>query len=224
MRPFTFSRAGQPWPPGLTLLHVYVVADLARDRELAALVAGCRGATRGEPLAHVGDAWLHITLCQIAVPAHEVGGDQRAALATRIGQQLAGVAPFAITVGGPFCVPTGVLLGIADGRERLAEVRRLVSAAARTVLGPAAINGDEGTLHMTESYAYGQATDDRIQARIDAVRPRRAAMRVDAVHLVDVAADQQAKAITWAPVAAVALPGSATGGSATGGSATGENR
>ena len=162
MRPFTFSRAGRPWPPGLTLLHVYVVADLARDRELAALVDGCRGATGGEPLAHVGDAWLHITLCQVTVPAHEVGGDQRAALATRIGQRLAAVAPFTITVGDPLCVPTGVLLRITDGMERLAEVRRLVSRAAGMALGPAAISGNEGTLHMTESYARGAADDHAV--------------------------------------------------------------
>lgn len=207
MRPFTFSHAGRPWPPGLTLLHVYVVADLARDRKLAALVDGCRAATGGEPLAHVGDAWLHVTLCQIAVPAHEVGGDQRAALATRIGQRLAGVAPFTITVADPSCVPAGVLLGIADGAEPLAEVRRRVSTAAGMVLDPALISGNEGTLHLTESYAYGEADDDRIQARLDRVQPRRAPVHIDAVHLVDVATDQQAKAISWAPVASVTLGG-----------------
>jgi hypothetical protein len=207
MRPFTFSRAGRPWPPGLTLLHAYVVADTARDRELAALVAGCRAATGDEPLAHVGDAWLHITLCQVTMPAHEVPASDRAALAGRIGQQLAATAPFTITVGDPFCVPTGVVLGIAGGGDRLAEVRSRVSAAAGAVLGPAAVGGTDGILHMTESYAWGQAEDDRIQARVDAVRPRRATMRVDAVQLVDVAVDQQAKTITWAPVAVIALRG-----------------
>jgi hypothetical protein len=212
MRPFTFSHARQAWPPGLRLLHAYVVADLARDRELAALIAGCRAATSEEPLAHVGDAWLHITLCQVTVPAHAVGGDQRAALATRIGERLSGVAPFAIAVGDPICVPTGVLLGIADGMERLGEVRRLVCAAAGAVLGPAAIGGNLGTLHMTESYARGEADDERVQARVDAVRPRRAAMRVDAVHLVEVTTDQQAKTVRWTPVAAIALPATGENG------------
>lgn len=212
MRPFTFSCAGRAWPPGLRLLHVYVVADLARDRELAALIAGCRAATSEEPLAHGGDAWLHITLCQITVPAHEVGRDQRAALAARIGQRLSGVAPFAIAVGDPFCVPTGVLLGIAGGMERLAEVRRLVSAAAGAVVGPAAISGNLATLHMTESYAYREADDERVQARVDSVRPRRAAMRVDAVALVEVTTDQQAKTVRWTPVAAIALPATGENG------------
>jgi hypothetical protein len=206
MRPFTFSYAGQAWPPGLRLLHAYVVADRARDRELAALIAGCRAATSEEPLAHVGDAWLHITLCQVTVPAHAVGGDQRAALATRIGERLSGVAPFAIAVGDPFCVPTGVLLGIVEGTRRLAGIRRLVSAAAGAVLGPAAVGGNLGTLHMTESYACGEAGDERVQARIDAVRPRRAAMRVEAVHLVEVTTDQRAKTVRWTPVTAIALP------------------
>jgi hypothetical protein len=60
------------------LLHVYVAADLARKPELAALIKGCRAATTGLPLAHVGDEWLHITL---HIPADQVTGPERDGLA-----------------------------------------------------------------------------------------------------------------------------------------------
>ena len=77
MRPFTFSRAEQPRAPGLTLPHVYVVADLTRDRKLAALVAGCRGATREEPLVHVGDAWRGHTATGENWRGHTATGENR---------------------------------------------------------------------------------------------------------------------------------------------------
>ena len=86
MRAFTFQHGGAPWPAGLTLMHVYVTVDLARSRELAALVQACRAATRGEPLAHVPDQWLHVTLGQIAVPARQLSAGQRVALAAEIGR------------------------------------------------------------------------------------------------------------------------------------------
>jgi hypothetical protein len=203
VRAFTFQHGGVPWPAGLTLLHAYVTADLARSRELAAMIASCRAATHGEPLAHVGDPWLHITLCQVAIPASWVDGAARSELAACIGGRLAGVKPFAITVGPPFPVQAGVLLGVADGP--LEQVRRAVSDAVADVLGAGAVGGNAGPLHMTESYAKGVADDTSIESELAVVRPRRAAFRVEAVELVEVSADQQAKTITWVPVASVPL-------------------
>jgi hypothetical protein len=176
---------------------------VARSPGLAALMASCRQATAGEPLAHIGDPWLHVTLCQVKVPARTLDDEQRAALAGAIGRAIATVTPFTITVTEPTRVPTGVICGIGDGP--LGQVRRLVSEAARSVLGTAAIGGDSGMLHLSESYAYGDADDARIDAQLLAVRPRRAALLVEAVDLVDVSADQDAKAITWSPVARIPL-------------------
>lgn len=99
MKPFTFLHEREPWPDGLTLLHVYVVADLARNPELAALIAGCRAATADWPLAHVGDEWLHITMYQLGTPADQVTEPEREAIAAALRSRLRNVPPFAITVG-----------------------------------------------------------------------------------------------------------------------------
>jgi hypothetical protein len=184
-----------PWPAGLTLLHVYVTANLVRAFELAAMIASCREATRGEPLTHVGDPWLHITLCQVTIPASSVDEGQRAALAASVGEKLIDVGPFTITVGPPFPVPTGVLLGVANGRLEL--VRHAVSDAVAGVLGTDAVGGNSGPLHMSESYAYADADDARIESELAAVHPRRASLLIEGVDLVDVSADQAAKTITW---------------------------
>ncbi len=167
MHAFTFKRGAEPWPDGLTLLHVYVLGDVARSPELAELMASCRRATAGEPLAHVGGDWVHVTLCQVTVPAATIGDEQRTALVAAIGRALATVAPFTITVTEPTRVPTGVVCGIADGP--LEQVRRLVSEAARSVLGRAAVGGDSGSLHLSQSYAHADADDARVDGELRAV-------------------------------------------------------
>jgi hypothetical protein len=196
---FTFRQGSVPWPDGLTLLHVYVLGEVARSPGLAALMASCREATAGEPLAHIRDDLLHVTLCQVAVPARAIGDDQRAALVAAIGRATGTVTPFMITVTEPIPVRTGVLCGIADGP--LEQVRRRVSEAARSVLGQAAVGGDRGPLHMSESYAYADADDALVDEELRAVRPRHATVPVDAVHLVDVSADQATKAVSWRALA-----------------------
>lgn len=203
MRAFTFRQGAVPWPDGLTLLHVYALGEVARSPGLGALMASCREATAGEPLAHINDDRLHVTLCQVAVPARTIGAEQRAALGAAIGHATGGVTPFTITVTEPVRVLTGVLCGIADGP--LERVRRLVSEAARSVLGQAAVGGDTGPLHMSESYAYADADDARVDEELRAVRPRRATVPVDAVHLVEVSADQATKAVSWQLIARIPL-------------------
>lgn len=67
---------------------MYVVADLARNPELAALIEGCGSATDGFPLAHVGDDWFHLTLHQLGIPAAQVTGPERDALADALRARL----------------------------------------------------------------------------------------------------------------------------------------
>ncbi|WP_461085017.1 hypothetical protein [Streptomyces deserti] len=38
MKPFAFKHAEDLWAEGQTLLHVYALVDLERDRDLAALI------------------------------------------------------------------------------------------------------------------------------------------------------------------------------------------
>ena len=203
MRAFTFKQGSVRCPDGLSLLHVYALGDVARGTGLAALMASCRQATATEPLAHIGDPWLHVTLCQVRVPPAEIDDEQRAALVDAIGRASAAVTPFTITVTEPARVATGVICPIADGP--LGPLRRLVSDAARSVLGEQAVSGDSGLLHMSESYAYGDADDARIDEGLRAVRPRQATVPVDAVHLVDMLGDQAARTISWVPVARIPL-------------------
>ncbi|HUN33058.1 MAG TPA: hypothetical protein VMU95_13685 [Trebonia sp.] len=203
MHAFTFKHGEDRWPDELSLLHVYALGDVTRSPGLAALMAGCRQATAAEPLAHIGDQWLHVTLCQVTLPARTIDDEQRAAVVAAIGGVIGAVPRFTITVTEPIRVPTGVICGLADGP--LGPVRRLVSAAVRSVLGEAAVSGDAGPLHMSESYAYGDADDRLVDEQLRAVRPRRAAVPVDAVHLVDMRVVQATKAIAWTTVARISL-------------------
>jgi len=204
--PFTYKFGQDPWPEDLTLLHAYVLPHVPRAPGLAALVGACRDATRGEPLAHIPDEWLHITLCQIAVPARQVGEAARAALVAALGERLAAVPSFTVTVGTPLGVPSGVLLGIADGLGRLEQVRGLVTSAVAGALGPGTpLASHTWPVHLTESYAYGAADDERVQAALEGVSPREAPLSVGAVDLVDVSVNQATKGISWKPVARIPL-------------------
>lgn len=205
MKAFTFKRAGVPWPAGMTLLHVYVVADLARNPKLAELVASSRAALDGMPLGHVEDDWLHVTLCQIRTPADQVDEAGRTAIAREIGLRLAGLEPFQVSVGGPFGVPTGVLFEIAEGVEALDDVRRKVAAGVAAACGLHAVDGHTSSLHMSESYARADADDEVIALRLAPRRNTYAPLRVDRVELVDVTIRQEDKAVSWTRVAAIAL-------------------
>jgi hypothetical protein len=205
MKAFTFKRAGVPWPAGMTLLHVYVVADLARNPELAGLVASSRAALDGMPLGHVGDDWLHVTLCQIRTPADQVDAAGRTAIAREVSLRLAGLKPFQVSVGSPFGAPTGVLFEIAEGAGALDDVRRKVAAGAAAACGLDAVDGHTSSLHMSESYARADADDEEIARRLAPLRDTYAPLRVDRVELVDVAIRQEDKAVGWTQVAAIGL-------------------
>lgn len=205
MKAFTFKYAGVPWPAGMTLLHVYVVADLARNPELAGLVASSRAALDGMPLGHVGDDWLHVTLCQIRTPADRVDDAGRTAIAREIRLRLAGLKPFGVSMGSPFGVPTGVLFEIAEGAEALDDLRRKVAAGVAAACGLDAVDGHTSSLHMSESYARAEADDEEIARRLAPLRDTYAPLPVDRVELVDVTIRQEDKAVSWTQVAAIGL-------------------
>jgi hypothetical protein len=208
MRPFTFMHGQEPWPEGLTLLHVYVVADLARNPELATLIAGCRAATAGMPLAHVGDDWFHITMYQLGIPADQVTGPEREALAEALRGRLQHVRPFTVAVGRALSHDSGVIFDVGPDAP-LNDLRARVAAAAEDARGPEASRYDAGVLHLTESYATGESDSDQAQRRLRRVRPGHAPLLVDAVELVDVAAGLEAKTIRWKRLARIPLAGAA---------------
>ncbi|WP_175308957.1 hypothetical protein [Streptomyces lunaelactis] len=64
-----------------------------------------------------------------------------------------------------------------------------------------------GVQHLTISYANGEASSDEAQRLLRRVRPSHVLLRIDAVYLVDVFADPQAKSITWDDLARIPLGG-----------------
>ena len=185
---------------------MYVVADLARNPGLAALVEGCRSATDGFPLAHVGDDWFHLTLYQLGVPAAQVTGPERDALAAALRARLRDVPPFTISIGSALSYRSGVIFD-AGPDSPLNELRASVAAAVGDARGPEASRYDTGVLHLTESYATGEADSDQVQRQLRRVRPSHAPLLVDAVELVDVAAGLETKTITWVRLARIPLAG-----------------
>ena len=203
MEPFVFKHGQGLWDAG-TLLHVYVVADLDRDREFAALVNGVRAATADDPLTHVGDEWLHVTLYQIDRPATQIPQSQREALAEALRRHLAHVEPFTLTVGSALSTLSGIIFDLGPD-EPINALQAAVAGAIEGVQGPTATSYATGVAHLTESYCHAPASSDQIQRRVRRVRPSHAPLHVDAVHLVDVRADPQAKTITWDTLAEIRL-------------------
>lgn len=140
MKSFTFQWGTEPWKEGTapSLLHVYVPVALGRNPELAELVHGVRAATKGDPLTHVGDEWLHITIYQLSSqPAAEIQEAERQALATELTRQMKTVAPFTITVGSTLAYGTGLIFDLGPD-EPLNELRTAATRAFEVVFGSGA--------------------------------------------------------------------------------------
>ncbi|WP_318209494.1 hypothetical protein [Streptomyces sp. SJL17-1] len=72
-------------------------------------------------------------------------------------------------------------------------------------VGDDACQYEFGIQHLTTAYAYAEADSDAAQRLLRRVRPSHAPPHINAVHLVDVTADPQAKTITWERVTRVPL-------------------
>lgn len=208
MKPFVFQHGQGPWPHGLTLLHAYVVADLSRNPELAALIAGVRAATEGDPLTHVEDDWFHITLYQLSEkPAAQITQPERQAIVDALEKHLREVESFSITVGSILPYPTGLIFDLSPD-EPLNALRTTVTRAFEAARGSEATTYNTGVLHLSESYANQEVDIDHfhdIQRRLRRVRPSHAPLHVEAVELVDVTAGIDKKTITWESLARVPL-------------------
>ncbi|WP_069869064.1 hypothetical protein [Streptomyces malaysiensis] len=115
--------------------------------------------------------------------------------------------PFTITVGSPLVYGTGLIFDLGPD-EPLNDPRTATTRAFEIVRGSNATKYDTGVLHLTESYATTEVTLDhfhQIHRRVRRVRPSHAPLRVDAIELVDVTADSDAKTITWQHLAEIPL-------------------
>ncbi|WP_329155889.1 2'-5' RNA ligase family protein (plasmid) [Streptomyces sp. NBC_01456] len=205
MKPFEFQHAQDVWPKGETLLHVYVTPG-DQNLELAALVTRAQSVLQDFPITCVESRWLHITVEQItdAVGA-DISPAARDALVEELGKRLADVEPFDIMIGSLESYATGVIADIhPDGPLNV--LHSTVRAAIQAVRGPDATGYPTKVPHLTIGYAADECDSDQVQRKLrNDVRPGHAPMRVDAVHLVDVTADTQAKTITWDHVATIPL-------------------
>lgn len=207
MKPFTFVHGRGSWPAGDTVLHVYVVPDLDRDRALAALIDGAGRALSGWPVALVEPRWLHITLDQITGrPASAIGHAERATLVERLTTALADVRPFEVQVGSLLSYHSGVIADL-DPDEPLDHLHQQVRSAIGSACGHDATRYEWGVQHLTVAYATGQADSDAAQRALRRVRPSHAALHIGRVQLVDVAADPDNRTITWDALAAIPLGG-----------------
>jgi hypothetical protein len=207
MKPFVFQHGASMWDPRLTLLHVYVFIDPERDHELATLVSEANKALQDFPLTPVELPWLHITLDQIAdQPTSLIPQAECDALVTALTHRLADFPPFQVMVGSLLSYHSGVIADLHPD-EQIAALHHAVREAIRDTRGEQAVQYRWGLQHLTISYAKAEASSDDAQRILRRVRPSHAPLHVDAVHLVDVTADSDAKTITWKHVAAIPLAG-----------------
>ncbi|MFG2210489.1 tetratricopeptide repeat protein [Streptomyces sp. NPDC048638] len=201
-----FMHGTKEWPDDLKLLHIYALVDLGRNPRLARLVAAQRAATKEFPLSFVEDRWLHITLAQIVgQSAESLSAEHREALLSELAQQLREVDPVTVMVGSCESYRTGTIYDLS-ATEALVEVGRRVRKVVEEVFGPEAGAYDTGVLHLTHAYATDEADSDQVQRRLRRVEPGHAPLRIEAVHVVNVRADNQLKTITWdEPLARIPL-------------------
>lgn len=198
MKEFVFKRGTEIWPQGETLWHVYALPDLGRDTALKSLILGCRSALDGFPLTMVDLPWLHVTIAQISdALGRATSEDELGALKTGLQAAIRPIEPFTIMVGTCLSYSSGTIFDLSpdDGLNRL---RDTVAEVIGRVRGPAARAYDPGVLHLTHSYASGDADSDVVQRRLRRVRPSHAPMTIRSLWLLEVASDPEAKTITWA--------------------------
>ena len=179
------------WPDGQTRWRVCVLPDRQRDRELFDLIDKARKVFSGFPdaLTDVPDAHLHAPAYPVPVTARNVNQDVLATLATELGARLGAMRPFTLTAGSASAETGSVLLDL-DG-DQVGEPWDELSGRIGDAVGRM-INDDAPGMVLAPPHlalAYGaQACDSGlIQERLRAqVRPGRAPLTVDAVHLVSV--------------------------------------
>ncbi|MFJ1757253.1 2'-5' RNA ligase family protein [Kitasatospora sp. NPDC088134] len=183
---------GRPWSadrlgPGMgaRALHVYAVPDLSVDRDLAALVAGCREAMAGHPILPAPDEFLHLTLDMVSARYSDlIGAADRARLTAALQARLAHTDAFTVTLGSPLAGRAGALLDIHPDTDVDALHHRIRETVDAVV--PSDLHHLVPPVHMSLGYSYDSGDSDRLQSALRRVRPGHATMTVTGVQLVDV--------------------------------------
>lgn len=96
--------------------------------------------------------------------------------------------------------------------EEAVALQERVRSAIRSTRGETALQHQTGRPHMSLGYAYDSADSDALNSTLrNNIIPRRASLRVDAVHLLDVrydiAPDTGGWRMTWESLAEIPLAG-----------------
>lgn len=91
--------------------------------------------------------------------------------------------------------------------EPLQDLIGVLRSVVRQERGAAADTFHPGVTHLTLGYAYDAASTDELARKLRRVRPSHARMSVDAVHLLEVSTDPDAKNFRLRPVGRVELAG-----------------
>lgn len=191
----TFIAGNVLWPESWTKLHVYFIPDLAEIKDLVDVYQ--RVIEDFAFLAPVPDEWLHATVQMIDQPAaQDISPQQRAELEAGLRQQISGLAPFTLTVGGAVAGRSGVVLDLTPDAE-FTEIIHRARAVIRDVLGDASVRYSSSRPHITLGYARDHGDSGAVQSKLRHVTDQRATMTVAEVSLVDVIQDPARHEYRW---------------------------
>lgn len=196
-----FPTAAQVWTPPQTRWHVYVLPR-PQDERLAELLRVCEMVAldvAGGALVPTG-RFAHATVQQISRPAAEVTREQIDAFAEDLERRFASVAPFTVTAGPAMATTGAVLLDMDQDLpgEPWLLLDAVVKDAIRGRFGEQALKYETPPPHMTVAYCAASTDSGRLQSALRRrVRPGTAPMTVDALWLLDVRQNVEARTYTW---------------------------
>lgn len=216
MERFVPRYQGRPWVDGMSVLHVYGLPRAGVDDELLEMVRSCGPLFEEYPIdpqyggEKDGAGLLHLTLEMLAdAPAADYTPGAVQELVDVLTADLADIEAFTTQAGPPIANIAGAVLDVWPDAQAAALAER-VRAAIRKVRGERALQHSTGRPHLSLGYAYGEVSSDRLNGRLrNEITPRRAPLRVDRVHLLDVtwAFDKGLGGwrMSWEPVAEIPL-------------------
>ncbi|MFD7919657.1 hypothetical protein ACFV3R_10570 [Streptomyces sp. NPDC059740] len=212
MKRFVPHFQGAPWADGQRVLHVYLLPDLAVDRELDRLAGACHASMEPYPIALLKGGQLHATVEMVAdTTADQIPAAEREDLVEALRKHLADVVPFQVTAGSPIANKAGALLDLSPD-EPLVDLKGHVQDALVEARGRDVLQHDGGRHHMSLGYAYDTADGDSLQSALRTITPSHVPFHVAHAHLLDVTFHEHPREggltaweISWSPVAAIPL-------------------
>ncbi|MFE3629384.1 2'-5' RNA ligase family protein [Streptomyces goshikiensis] len=203
---------------GMSVLHVYALPRAGVDDELLEMARSCVPLFEDYPIdpqcarEDGGAGLLHLTLEMLAdAPAADYDPGAVRELVDALTAELADIAAFTTQAGPPIANIAGGVLDVWPDAQAVTLTER-VRTVIRKTRGETALQHSTGRPHLSLGYAYGEVSSDRLNGRLrNEITPRRAPLRVDRVHLLDVTwafdGGLGGWRMSWEPVAEIPLGG-----------------